>query len=765
MKTILKGEMTPLKLLIMLSASTVALLGLIGIYVAIVAADSMPSLEQLENPRQKLATRVLSADGELLDHFFDERRVPLTYKDIPPAFINALVSTEDRKFWDHWGVHVGRVVNAFVKNIFAGHAKEGGSTITMQLARNLYFTQEGTLARKIRESLTAVQIEKTYTKEEILTIYANTVGFGRGAYGLQVASKVYFDKTPRELTPAQCAFLVGLLKKPEYYNRKENYDAALARRNLVLKLMYDEDKLTGMEYDNALNEPFEFATRDTKPYGAGASGSIAPHFVEAIRQELSKDDRLSEYDLYRDGLVITTTLDSRIQRHLNTALEEHMPEVQQLVDQSFSWARNKDLLDKLIAKAIRNKAEYRAASEDRKQSVAARLRWNQAFIDSIKNAATTVQVGVVIIDPASGAVLAMAGASPKFMKENPDAKYSLNHAMQIKRQPGSSFKPFVYASALMKGMTPSSQIACGPYSYTLPSGEVWSPSGSSGPDGQSSISLTGALTASINSVSARLITQTTSPGEVVSLAQKMGVKSQLRAVPALALGAGGEVDPMEMTSAYGTFAFKGVHTDPYLYTSIESKNGDMISERRANKNITDALPKEIAQQMTYMMESVVNYGTATRVKQYLQGVSAAGKTGTTNDAADAWFVGYTPQLVCGIWMGFDELKVTFDCLGAVGYGGRTAAPLWGRIMGKIYSDPTLPYKQRKFVFNAVDSTNKSPYNYTDAQKSTGNTEPVDLNEENPAPQPEPEAPVSKPKKEATPLPPLPKPKKPNVYFI
>lgn len=758
--------MKPFQLLILLVVLTLLSVGAVAFYVAAITSYNMPSLEQLENPRQNLATQIYSADNELLDHYFIERRVPLKFKDIPRDFINALIATEDRKFWKHWGVHSGRVFNSFIKNIFSGR-REGASTLTMQLARNLYLTFDVSMDRKIREALTAVQIEKTYTKEEIIELYANTVNFGRGAYGLQVASKVYFDKEPKDLTTAQCAFLVGLLKKPEYYNRKENYEDAILRRNLVVQLMNEEGYLNGNQFARAVEEPLEFATKKSNKdiVGENPRLGIAPHFVEMLRQNLSKENRLSEYDLYRDGLIIYTTIDSRIQRHLNKALTEYMPEIQTTFNQNWSWARNQELLNRLVSKAIRNRADYKAGDESKKSAIASRLKADKRFVDSVKNSATTVQVGVVILDPASGAILAMAGASPKFMKENPDAKYSLNHAVQIKRQPGSSFKPFVYASALMKGMTPSSRVECGPFSYTLSSGEVWSPRGSGCEDGEVTVPLTVGLSRSINTVAARLITQTTSPSDVVSLARRMGIKSRLAAVPALALGGGGELDPLELTSAYGTFAYNGMHVEPYYYTRIESSRGDLIAEKRKSRSLTDAFDKEIAQQMTYLMQGVVNYGTASRVRQFLIGVDAAGKTGTTNDATDAWFVGYTPQLVCGIWMGFDDNAVTFDCLGSVGYGGRTAAPLWGKVMAEIYSDPLIPYKQKKFIFNQVDSladpnVRQLPYNLTNTQQETNeieefNNAPAQRPRENNNPN------GNQPRQEATILPPLPKQKRNN----
>ncbi len=692
----------PIHLLAVLVALTLLAAVICFVAIKVITSDGMPSISELENPRQNIATQIFSADGELLDHFFIERRVPLTYRDIPEDFVNALVATEDRQFWQHWGVHSGRVINSIIKNILAGHVKEGASTITMQLAGNLYLDRrQTTMTRKIREAITAFQIEQTYTKQEIIELYANTVNFGRGSYGLQVAANKYFDKEPVNLTTAECAFLIGLLKKPEYYNKRDNYNAAIQRRNLVLNLMLEQDYITSSQYIHGCAEPISFmqtvVPKDQEAtYRRLANMGIAPHFVETIRQTIRNDKKLQDYDLYKDGLTIYTTIDSRIQKALNAAVNEYMGQAQKTFLANWSWSRNQSVLKKLLDKAIKENAEYKEADAAKRQIIHAKLFNSKSFIDSIKNVATTIQLGVVIIDPANGAVVGMVGASPKFMTENPDAKYSLNHAVQIKRQPGSAFKPFIYASALSKGKTPLSRIQSGPFSYTLPSGEVWSPRGSSEGDSLKTVTYTQGLVGSINSVSARLITQVTNPGDVISLVQKAGITSRLDAVPALSLGAGGDVSPVEMAGAYEIFANSGIFVSPYYYDRIKNKYGEVISERTFVNTISDVIEKEVAAQMTYMMQQVVGAGTATRVRNYLKGVDAAGKTGTTNDAADAWFIGYTPQLVCGIWMGFDDKRVNFDCLGATGYGGRIVAPLWGAIMAKVYDIPNLPYKQKHF---------------------------------------------------------------------
>ncbi|MBQ6269519.1 MAG: transglycosylase domain-containing protein, partial [Bacteroidetes bacterium] len=321
----------------------ITILAIVGLFIVIkvITSSGMPSLADLENPKQNIATQIFSADGEVIDYFFIERRVPLEYKKIPKDFVNALVATEDKQFWNHWGVHTQRVINSLIKNIFAGYSKEGASTITMQLTGNLYLDRrETSMKRKIREAVAAFQIEKTYTKEEIIELYTNTVNFGKGAYGLQVASNRYFNKEPQELTTAECAYLVGILKKPEYFNKRDNYNDAIKRRNLVLNMMLEENYISSSKYRESVNEPVSFMDNSISKNQALqmqrlANMGIAPHFVETIRQSIKADKNLREYDFYKDGLNIYTTINAAIQRALNKAVNEYMPELQETFSRSF----------------------------------------------------------------------------------------------------------------------------------------------------------------------------------------------------------------------------------------------------------------------------------------------------------------------------------------------------------------------------------------------------------------------------------------------
>ena len=667
------------------------ILSILGIYsyVHIAIIDELPSFEQLENPPQELATRVLSNDGEVLDMFYIKRRTYIPYDSIPKNIINALISTEDREYFNHWGIHSMRIVKAFIKNILALRAREGASTITQQLARNLFLNREVSLVRKIKEAITAVKLEQTYTKKEIIELYCNTVYFGRGAYGIQVAANAYFNKLPYELNISECAFLIALLKAPENYSSISNYEAAINRRNLVLSMMADNGFVEENQYYQALMQPVYF---NKTSYGNKDAG-IAPHFVELVRQTLENDDtyNLKGYNLYRDGLIIHTTLNATMQRHTNIAVAEHMKKFQAMFRQNWSWRDKSKLLSLLITQAVKEKPEYIQNKDPQKRAQMIQLAMNNPkFIDSVKKKATTIQTGINIIDPLTGYILAMIGGTTETGTYTEEARYALNHAVQIKRQPGSSFKPFVYASAMINGVTPETMIESGPFSYTLPSGRIWSPSGS----GSGPVPLSTGLKYSINTVAARLITEYTSPSEVIALAHRMGIKSKLDPYPTLALGAE-EITPLEITSAFGTFLNQGFSIDPIIITKIEDRRGNILYERKKQLQLTDALQPSIAKAMVKMMRGVVQGGTAASVKEFYP-FEAAGKTGTTNDYADAWFIGLTPQLAAGVWVGFDDRRIKFT--GWYAQGGKAAAPIWGRMMGKIYRDPSIGYRQTSFGF-------------------------------------------------------------------
>ncbi|MCB0712978.1 MAG: PBP1A family penicillin-binding protein [Ignavibacteriae bacterium] len=661
-----------------------------GIYLFEILSG-LPTLEELENPKPDLSTRIFSADGVELDQFFVHNRRYIPYDSIAPSFFHALIATEDQKFYDHWGVSVERILKAAFKNLRSMDlTKEGASTITQQLARNIYLSQEVTMTRKLREQFTAIQIERTYTKREILEMYANTVYFGRGAYGIQVASEIFFNKEPEDLSIEESAMLVGMLKAPENYNPITNYEKALQRRNVVLGLMNEVGFISGKQRSEAQKKPIEL--REPKQR---SETSIAAHFVEAVRRTLQKEPKLQKYNLYRDGLVIYTTIDTRMQRYANQAVREHLEYFQPVFSGSWSWGRKQKLLRSIVEKAAKNTEEYREALTDAdKEAVVKRFAADPKFIDSVKKQATSIEVGFVVIEAQTGQVKAMVGGND-FTNGR-----GLNHVTQIRRQPGSAFKPFVYASAMQDGgMNPGSGVETAPKTWRV-GGTSWSPKGGKG----GVVSLRSALKYSINTAAARLIMEHTNTENVIKLAKEMGIKSPIPNVPSIALGTA-ELTPIEITAAFGTFPNNGMFVEPSMITKVEDRYGNVIYE--APRIVHDALDPKVAGWMVSMMQGVVDGGTATSIRQFFSN-AAAGKTGTTQDFADAWFVGYTPELVAGIWVGFDDHRIKFT--GWYGQGGKAAAPVWGRFMGKVYKDDGLPYEKTSFDGQPKGDYVTLPYN-------------------------------------------------------
>jgi penicillin-binding protein 1A len=623
----------------------------------------LPSTEELETPHPEIATRIISTDGEPIDQFFVKNRTNIHLRNVPPFLIKALIATEDRAFYHHWGIDLWGNLRAIVTDVFSLHAKEGASTITQQLARNLYLNQDKTVIRKLREAVTAIQIERTHTKNEIIEMYLNVTYFGRGTYGIEAASQAYFGKDVNKLTPAQCAYLVGILKGPENYDPDDDYDNAINRRNTVI--------------DNTVNAGFitlEEATKikkdalKVKPY-VGYQG-IAPHFAEMVRQQLQKMPELHGYDIYRDGLVVYTTLNATMQRAANRAVLEHIADYQKnVVNKGWNWARHKDVLDSALMKAVRNTIEYRSASSGAERAnVAHKLYADKDFVDSVKDEELLLQAGLVCIDQATGQILAMVGAS-----NYKDVRYGLNHVTQIVRQPGSSFKPIVYASVFEHGATPESNVSNEPIHIG-----TWSPQNFAGEAEGGTVSIRYAIAQSLNLSAVHAIVDMTSVGDVVTMAKRLGIRSTIPPYPSIALGTA-EVSPLDLTSAYSVFANEGVRATPYAIVRVEDRNGKILYQQKPE--FDNVLDPKICHEITSALEDVVQHGTATRILNYFR-YPAAGKTGTTQNYADAWFIGYTPEYTAGVWVGFDDNRITFNS--SNGQGGRAAAPIWGMFMKYTY---------------------------------------------------------------------------------
>lgn len=648
-------------------------------------ASGLPSLEKIENPKPELASKVYSADGEVLDQFYIKNRSQVSLQEIPRSVINALIATEDKDFYEHWGVDLVRFAKAMVKNLFSLRLKEGASTITQQLARNLYLGKSDRhvfdkAVRKMREFITSVQLERRFTKEEILEFYLNVVYFGRGAYGIGSASQVFFGKSPAELTLAETATLIAMLKGPNYYDPINHPERAIARRNVVLSQMEKYGFITPEEEARAREEKLTIKSEEEI-----LSPGIAPHFVEYVRQQMMQKAEKYGFDMYRDGLSVYTTLHARMQRYANQAVEEHLSQYQKQFDKQWDWKKNKDAMENVLQLAVLTSPEYRSAkSGAERDSVARVLRANKAWVDSMLQNARRIEVGFVAIEPREGYIVAMVGGS-NFKR----FKYGLNHVTQIRRQAGSAFKPFVYTVAIDNGYPPTFELLNQPVTLILPDGKRWTPENDDRKFG-GKMTIREGLTKSVNLIAVRAIMEIAPKNQVVQYARRMGITSKLLPYESLALGAL-EVSPLEMTTAFGVFANNGILVEPISILRIEDKNGNVIEENAAAKR--EVLSDETAYIITTMLQDVVDQGTALRVRNFFH-LPAAGKTGTTNDYADAWFIGFTPHLVAGVWVGFDNRSVHFN--NADGQGGRAAAPIWGRFMKYVYADQTIGFPLEYF---------------------------------------------------------------------
>ncbi len=640
----------------------------LGLFLIDYFSKNLPSIEQLENYDPDLVTQIISSDGVVLNELFVMKRVFVELDKIPKHMRNAVISSEDKRFYDHWGLSIRSLFRAIIVNISSWNPyAQGFSTITQQLARNLYKSVgfEDSYIRKIKEIITAIQIERTYTKDEILEMYLNTVHFGHGTYGVEAATKRFFGKESNQLKIDESALLVGLLPAPASYSPIHHADRAQMRRNTVLRLMRDQGYISNSVY-------YENRVKDLGSVQDQPKQGQAPYFTEYVRRILEKVDESLGINIYRDGLKIYTTLDSRLQTIADSAVYTTILEDQARLNRRLF--NNREEFEQLAYLTI--------FSED---TIISMLEGKGKLYKELRDK-LLVQCAFVSIDPKTGAILSMIGGRPDYHDQ-------YNRSVQARRQPGSVFKPFVYTTALDNGYPVTEQLLNQPVVLNVQNTDgtwvKWKPQNYDGSTGGLTTFREG-IRKSLNLISVRMVQQDLAPAEAVKRnAIRMGISTDIRAVDAIALGTS-EVYPIEMVAAYSALANNGVYSKPYAITRIEDRYGNILKEYYPDQK--EVLSAETAYLMTSLMQTVMDRGTGGSSRwKYNFNRPAAGKTGTTQGWSDAWFVGYTPQLAAGCWFGVDDFSVP---LGPGQDGTKAALPAWARFMRDAHD--TLDFKNINF---------------------------------------------------------------------
>ncbi|WP_010180563.1 transglycosylase domain-containing protein [Aquimarina agarilytica] len=700
------------------------------------AFGKMPEFAELENPENNLATEIISADGKTIGTFFNENRTPVSYDELPEHLVKALVATEDERFYSHSGIDARGTIRAVVN---LGR-KGGASTITQQLSKMLFTGGSKNIveriAQKMKEWVIATRLERQYTKEEIITMYFNRYDFLYQAVGIGSASRIYFGKEPRDLKIEESATLVAMLKNPILYNpQKERFKKnSLQRRNQVLKQMEKQEFISTKVKDSLQNLPLEI---NFSP--EGHAEGIATYFREYLRdfmegwiEENPKQNPVTGekelYNIYRDGLKIHVTIDSRMQKYAEEAVREHLTKLQKEFDRQnkknttapFRDIEKKER-EKIIKQGMRRSERYRimkaAGKSDKviyasfKKKVKMRIfSWSGAIDtimtprDSILYYKSFFQTGMMSMEPQTGHVKAWVGG-------NNYKYFQYDHVKQGKRQVGSTFKPFVYATAIDQlKLSPCDTLPN--VQYTIEAGrfgstEDWTPKNSGDKYG-GYLTLKNALAKSVNTVTARIMGRI-GPVPVVRLAKKMGIKSNIPEVPSIALGTV-DLSVYEMVGAYSTFANEGIYNQPVMITRIEDKNGTILYQNVPDPR--DVISKEAAYVTLNLMEGVTRAGSGVRLRtgksyreDYKRVVTGypyeftnaiAGKTGTTQNQSDGWFMGVVPNLCTGVWVGAEDRATHFSSV-TYGQGAAMSLPIWAIYMRKCYNDKTLKISKDDFV--------------------------------------------------------------------
>ena len=709
------------------------LLGLVWVFAEI------PTIEELENPDSKLATQVIAEEGEILTTYHIENRTFVGYDELPLSLIQATVATEDARFYEHSGIDIKSLFRVLFKTLLSRDSSQGGgSTITQQLAKTLYPRKEhvgklGMVWIKLKEWITAVKIERNYTKEEIVDMYLNAVFFGSNSYGIQSAATQFFDKHPSELRVEESAVLVGMVNKPTRYNPAINPDKALERRNLVLSRMRAKKYLTRAECDSLQALPIVLHSRTVD-----RTTGVGPYFRDMLRRTMSAerpkrsnyatkedfqadsllwaDDPLygwlnknskndgSPYDLDRDGLRIYTTVNYKMQKYAEEAIAEHLGkdlqkaffrELRNRRNAPFSAGTDDKVIDVTMRQARRwsdrtrmmKASGYSDAEIAKSFTEKTRMRvftWDKPGYrdtvmtpdDSIRYYKSFFRAAFMAIEPNTGHVKAYVGG--------PDYRYfKYDNVRQGKRQVGSTIKPFLYTLAMESGMTPCDQVLNSPQVIVVNGDKTWTPQDPHANGAM--VDLRWGLAQSSNSVAAYLMKQL-GPESMVAMMRKMGITGYIDPVVSLCVGSA-DLSVYDMVTAYNTFPSGGIYTHPIFVTRIEDSDGNILatfSERRH-----EVITELAANEMVSMMRGVVDGGTGSRLRfRYGLTGQIAGKTGTTNDNSDGWFIGYTPTITAGVWVGAEDRYVHFSST-ALGQGANMALPIWGLWMKKVLADGTL----------------------------------------------------------------------------
>lgn len=713
----------------------------------------MPTIEDLQNPSRDLASEVISEDGKILGTFYlNENRNPVEYKDLSPFLVQALIAREDHRFTKHSGIDGVALFRVAVRTVLMRNTGQGGgSTITQQLAKNL-FPRDTTVyklgivrntvmaLRKFKEWVIAVKLEKNYTKDEILTMYLNTVPFSGDAFGIKAASRAFFNKSPDSLKIEEAAVLIGLLQAPTKFNPVRNPERSQIRRNSVLQKMYEHNYITEQQYDSLVSIPVK-VTYHSQGHNAGRAtyfreklrfimtrpkpeksryGSYQSYYEDSIEWEnnplygwcnKNKKPDGTPYNLYTDGLKIYSTINFRMQEYAEEAVSEHLKESLQPAFNKEKKGRKKapfsnDLteadIENIMRSAMRRTARYRSLKNEgyseseinkifKTKTEMTVFSWKgdidtvMSPWDSIRYFKSMLRASFMAMDPHTGEIKAWVGG--------PDSKYfSYDGVKTQKRQVGSTVKPFLYTLAMQMGFKPCDKVWNVPVTFR-DNDTTWTPknSGTTKYDGKL-VTLKWGLANSINNISAYLIQQF-NPELVVDIIKKMGVKSKIDAVPSIFLGTS-DITLYEMVGAYSTFANKGVYTEPIMVNRIEDKNGNVISVFQPQK--VEAISENTAYLMLNLMQGVINGGTGSRLRYKFNLMNElAGKTGTSQNHSDGWFMGISPDLVAGTWVGGEDRAIHFEYLGE-GQAAATALPIYGLFMKKVYADKVINLNQGPF---------------------------------------------------------------------